>query len=144
MVANLCFQSTITATFILHFKLFTQTRLGFLGNSLVVFQEAILYLFFFLYLGYWDDTFKQREFMDWAGAQIGIQTHEDWYQVSIKQILDLPGGHAVMKKYANSLIYALQRVYPEYNWQPWKSKAGVPSGLLSFLTLFTLIRILGQ
>ncbi len=44
---------------------------------------------------------------------------------SFHQVVSQGGGHGLLAHYyGNSLIRALEQVYPEYHWQPWKfSKA---------------------
>jgi hypothetical protein len=61
-----------------------------------------------------------------------VNTFEDWYKISIKQVLNFTRGHSVMEYYGYCLMDALREVYPEVTWNPllshhlprksWKSK----------------------
>ncbi len=33
---------------------------------------------------FWEDVKNQRQFMDWAGKQLGVESLEDWYNVSAR------------------------------------------------------------
>jgi hypothetical protein len=45
---------------------------------------------------------------------------EDWYKVSVEDIHRHGGGKLLSGKYDNSPCKALQAVFPEYPWMPWR------------------------
>lgn len=55
---------------------------------------------------------KKREFMEWAGNQLGIKDLSDWYKYSAKDLwkLGFPSSET-------SLFSFLSEAYPEFNWQ---------------------------
>jgi hypothetical protein len=66
-----------------------------------------------------EDGKIQGKFLDWLGKQLGCETKEDWYQVTPKQVSD-NGGGALLKRYDDSLLQALEFVSPDHAWQPWR------------------------
>ncbi len=65
---------------------------------------------------------KQRELLDQIGAKLGIgkENFGDWYKVQKKQIRNLGGAGLLSSRYTGSLSRMLLKVYPEYDWVPWK------------------------
>ncbi len=60
------------------------------------------------------------------GQKYNVSSLDEWYNVSleeasadplVKKLLDYPG-------YSNSLVKALESIYPEYNWQHWQFDKG--------------------
>ena len=81
---------------------------------------------------YWDDIKHQRKFIDYAEKELKINDKSDWYSVtiqvhvsftpnlfSIKDLINL-GGALLLKRYNNSLVKLLSKVYPDHSWLPWK------------------------
>lgn len=70
--------------------------------------------------GYWEDTANQRKFFDWLGKKLGYTHLDDWYNITKDQI-DKHGGAGLLAQcYNNSPWGALEAVYPEHEWQPWR------------------------
>ena len=76
--------------------------------------------------GFWSDKKNQRDFMDSLGKQLGFQTMEDWYRISLK-ILQDRGGNGLLIHYRYSPIKLFQEVYSEHLWLIWKFEK-VPKG----------------
>jgi len=53
-----------------------------------------------------------------VSSKLGIQTQEDWYQVSPKDFAR-NGGSSLLKIHGNSLPKVLSSLLPHYCWQPW-------------------------
>jgi len=54
---------------------------------------------------------------------------ERWYSVRVAQVLELPGGHSLLKhKFGSSLLTALSDAFPEHKWVPWRFSKS-PAGL---------------
>src|SRR5690348_7097251 len=70
--------------------------------------------------GYLAKKENQREFMEWLGKQLGYKCLEDWYKVT-KEALHKSGAHGFLRRHFNdSPSRALQSIYPEHKWEPWK------------------------
>ena len=84
--------------------------------------------------GFWTSKENRKAFFDWmaSDSQLAIKHWpNDWYQVSRKQFVKAgQRGAASMLShyYSDSLIKALQDLYPEFEWIPWLFKSGVPQG----------------
>lgn len=59
-----------------------------------------------------------RVFFDWIASQLGIKKQEDWYGIS--HVTVRRKSEDILNNYENCLSTALQRIYPEYEWYPWK------------------------
>lgn len=70
--------------------------------------------------GFWGDKDLQRKFFNWLGAQLGYKTMDDWYNITLQGICKHGGYGLLSVYYGNSTLKALQGVYPEHNWVPWK------------------------
>lgn len=69
---------------------------------------------------YWKDTKNHKKYLDWLGKQLKITHWNDWYTVSQDTVFS-NGGKVWLQNYYNGNLYeALQVVYPEQNWIPWK------------------------
>eukprot|EP01027_Heterolobosea_sp_BB2_P000282 GEZU01000413.1.p1 GENE.GEZU01000413.1~~GEZU01000413.1.p1 ORF type:complete len:468 (+),score=89.89 GEZU01000413.1:405-1808(+) len=64
--------------------------------------------------GYWSLQ-NQRQFFDGIAKRLKINTLDDWYNVTHAQVLELGAG-SVLRYHDNSLMRALQAVYPEHPW----------------------------
>jgi hypothetical protein len=71
---------------------------------------------------FWEDVNNQRRFMEWAGKQLNIKEMSDWYKVTTKDFVAVGGSGLVTHKYNNSLSLLLSKLYPHYQWLPWKFK----------------------
>lgn len=69
---------------------------------------------------------EYRTILDQAGQLLHVNRQEDWYHVSLKQILQHTNGH--FQTDANTTAYSLlKQVYPEYTWFPWLFQTSIPS-----------------
>lgn len=69
---------------------------------------------------FWTSITVQREFLDWAGKELGFRKMEDWYGVKRSDLENLGGATLVKYHYNGSVIRALLAVYPEHEWVEWK------------------------
>eukprot|EP01114_Cavostelium_apophysatum_P021400 TRINITY_DN7453_c0_g1_i1.p1 TRINITY_DN7453_c0_g1~~TRINITY_DN7453_c0_g1_i1.p1 ORF type:complete len:488 (-),score=137.23 TRINITY_DN7453_c0_g1_i1:47-1510(-) len=76
--------------------------------------------------GFWDDKRNQREFMDDLASALELNSREDWYRVTVKQVHENGGGGLLEVCYNNSLSRALAEIYPEYKWTFLRSR--MPKG----------------
>lgn len=53
--------------------------------------------------------------MDWISEQLGIEKTEDWHQVTASQLKER-GATSLLHSCGDSVMLALQSVYPEYEW----------------------------
>jgi hypothetical protein len=74
------------------------------------------FLFHRVSSNFWSDMKNQRDYMDWTAEQLGIETQEDWYSVQLNSFV----GNMLNELYNNSLPSALQHIYPEYEWTPYR------------------------
>jgi hypothetical protein len=66
-----------------------------------------------------------KKFVDRLGNKLGLKKMEDWYGITIKQIVR-NGGAELLKRYDNLPSKMLQLAYPQYSWKIWMFK--VPKG----------------
>eukprot|EP01027_Heterolobosea_sp_BB2_P018918 GEZU01026579.1.p1 GENE.GEZU01026579.1~~GEZU01026579.1.p1 ORF type:complete len:601 (+),score=135.41 GEZU01026579.1:14-1816(+) len=74
---------------------------------------------------FWKNINNQRLFMDKVAVDMQVKNFEDWYSVSVKEIIARGGGPLLKDYYENSMLLALQGIYPEHPWQ----EAGSPRAL---------------
>lgn len=107
-------------------KLCILSLIGSLGNSVVEFQRvgctALLTV-----SGLWENPENVTKFFKWAEKELGIQTKQDWYKVTCKELERL-GGYALVQHFNSSMHNAMMSVYPDHEWLPWKFASGVPNG----------------
>jgi hypothetical protein len=76
---------------------------------------------------FWEKPANQRQFLDWAAAQLGLKEFpKDWYSVQKGDLIRL-GAELLLAKYDNCMITALKNLYPELDWETWLFDR-VPSG----------------
>jgi hypothetical protein len=68
---------------------------------------------------YLEDPINRRAAMDNVASKLGIQSHEDWYHVTTKQLMKNQGSR-VLQMYSFSLEKCLQSVYPEFEWSSFR------------------------
>ena len=78
-------------------------------------------------IDYWDTPENVTKFFTWAEKELGIETKDDWYKVTAKELEKL-GGHALVSRFNTSVYNAMMTVYPEHKWLAWKFVSGVPNG----------------
>src|SRR5689334_11764989 len=69
---------------------------------------------------FWTEGTNHRAFFNWLGKQLGYKELDDWYNVTTEIILKHGGLSLLREYYNNSLSQALQTLYPEHNWLPWR------------------------
>lgn len=70
--------------------------------------------------GFWNSEDNCIKYMKWLEKELGYTKEEDWYQIN-SDILRKNYGNGMVnnsRKYAYYNI--LKKIYPEYNWLPWK------------------------
>src|SRR4051794_7544604 len=77
---------------------------------------------------FWMKTTNHRKYLDSLGKKLNIKEINDWYSISMTRINKEGGSVFFQTHYENSLWKALQSVYPESEWQPWKDEKQVPLG----------------
>src|SRR5690606_14358168 len=60
---------------------------------------------------------NQKKALDSIAAQLGITTAEDWYAVTLKDVLHT-GDSVISNYYNSSLFVALKNIYPQFDWNP--------------------------
>ncbi len=73
-------------------------------------------------VSFWTIQSNRKSYFDWVSSQLKIQSLEDWYNIRVSDIQAFSGGSLLNNYYGGSLIKALQNLYPNYKWQPWKFK----------------------
>ena len=72
--------------------------------------------------GFWFKNSHHRQFFDWPGSQLGYKEMDNWYNIT-------QGAMNTHEKelwrylklwFNSSPSQALQTVYPEHDWMPWK------------------------
>jgi hypothetical protein len=61
---------------------------------------------------FWDNLANQRDYMNWIANHLDIKCMDDWYKVSSVDVINM-GERVVGKLYNNSIITALETIYPE-------------------------------
>lgn len=64
--------------------------------------------------GYWNDKSNQRKHLELIGEELGVNTFEDWYKISPKEVR--VRANFIKYHYNTSLYRALKEIYPEYEW----------------------------
>lgn len=77
---------------------------------------------FVLFRNFWTRVENRREFLESAGAELGVATLDDWYSVSRESLLALDGGEKILRRYHHSLPKALSDTFAEHEWHPWLFK----------------------
>eukprot|EP01114_Cavostelium_apophysatum_P016205 TRINITY_DN4556_c0_g1_i1.p1 TRINITY_DN4556_c0_g1~~TRINITY_DN4556_c0_g1_i1.p1 ORF type:complete len:468 (-),score=106.38 TRINITY_DN4556_c0_g1_i1:76-1479(-) len=80
--------------------------------------------------GYWLEKSHQKEYLEHIGRQLKVEKLDDWYSITLEQVESIGGASFLPRYYGESLSKALQALYPEKEWIPWKFKQ-VPSGFWS-------------
>ena len=76
---------------------------------------------------FWKDIKNQRDYFQWLSKELSFQRPEDWYRLKVSDITKNHGHGLLAHHFGNSLVKALQQVFPEYNWQLWRFSQ-VPKG----------------
>jgi hypothetical protein len=75
--------------------------------------------------GFWKDQANVKRYLEWLAPKIGVAKMEDWYSVSISQLISNHGDHliATTRKSApeGGLMASILRLaFPEHEWVDWK------------------------
>lgn len=74
--------------------------------------------------GHWKIKENRKVYFDWLAKKIGITNPEDWYNVTKQTIIDNHGSGIISNHYNNSLLAALEDLYPQFKWLPWLFRGG--------------------
>jgi hypothetical protein len=70
----------------------------------------------------------QRKLFDHIAESMNWKKLDEWYNARISTLKE-PAPSIIKNFYNNSLLKALETIYPEYNWLPWRFSV-VPEGML--------------
>eukprot|EP01118_Nematostelium_gracile_P006691 TRINITY_DN2154_c0_g1_i1.p1 TRINITY_DN2154_c0_g1~~TRINITY_DN2154_c0_g1_i1.p1 ORF type:complete len:503 (+),score=96.97 TRINITY_DN2154_c0_g1_i1:89-1597(+) len=68
----------------------------------------------------WDKDNEKTFFDVYLVDKLGLKSKEDWYKVTQEDVFKLGGEGLLRTVYDGSLTKALQSVYPDHKWFPWK------------------------
>eukprot|EP00026_Physarum_polycephalum_P003249 Phypoly_transcript_03259.p1 GENE.Phypoly_transcript_03259~~Phypoly_transcript_03259.p1 ORF type:complete len:823 (+),score=78.04 Phypoly_transcript_03259:267-2471(+) len=68
--------------------------------------------------GLWEDKTNHRKYFDWIAREYNVKSMDDWYNIRLGDMRKY--GAKLLEKYKDSLIVALQSVYPEHIFLPWR------------------------
>lgn len=72
--------------------------------------------------GFWNDRKNRLQFMEYVALEKSISVWpDDWYLVDTETFRRL-GGRPLLAEYQDSLVIALQDLYPNFDWEPWRFK----------------------
>jgi hypothetical protein len=69
--------------------------------------------------GFWDDLERQRNYADWLADRLGISQCEDWYECSLRDLIDHYGQSLANYWNANHGTI-LSKIYRDTDWKPWR------------------------
>jgi len=67
---------------------------------------------------FWNSE-TEKSFFDWLGKQLKFNSLDEWYKITAG-VIGKFGGSGALGNHNNSPLQALQAIYPEHNWIPWK------------------------
>lgn len=79
--------------------------------------------------GYWEKEENHVAYFKWLGEELGYHSLDGWYNVTVADICRHGGSRLLHAHYNGSPSKALQSVYPEHNWLPWRFSYN-PNGFL--------------
>lgn len=71
-------------------------------------------------LNYWKAPAARKGFLLECGRANGFASMEDWYKLSVQQILKMDGGSGICKVYKFSVLKALKDIFPQHQWEEWR------------------------
>ena len=71
---------------------------------------------------YWNSIENQKLYLDYLYQKLNFKSLEDFYQLNYSVIL-AEGGSGLLNKYNGSLFQAVQSLYPDYQWDYFKSNS---------------------
>ncbi len=63
--------------------------------------------------GFWEDMKNQRDYFEWLKKDLNIRSLADWKYIKEHHIMER-GGASLLDYYGNSLVTALETIYPAY------------------------------
>ncbi len=66
------------------------------------------------------DLSNHQLLFQYLSNRFNIQQLDDWYSIKITDLHAEGCKELVQRYYKGSLLSALKRIYPDYDWQPWK------------------------
>lgn len=67
----------------------------------------------------WKDKKSRKNFFERLAVKLGLKEMDDWYKVT-QTDMSRHGGSSLITYYYGSVSKALNDIYPEHNWIPWK------------------------
>jgi hypothetical protein len=77
-------------------------------------------VYFMTFIRRFYSTVDDRQLFNELGKKIGIKKYEDWYNFQTADLVPKIGTSFFQYKHDGSLFKALNHIYPEYPWLPWK------------------------
>jgi hypothetical protein len=72
----------------------------------------------------WTEWDNRRNFFDFLGNKLGCTIFEDFYTLDQKKLNELGGTALFEHVYHAKLVRAMEDVYPDHKWLPWKFREG--------------------
>jgi hypothetical protein len=69
----------------------------------------------------WKNESFQKSYMVFLGSKYGFKKQEDWYNVEVKHFRESK-GLGLLKVFNNSPSRAVQQIFSQQEWLPWKFK----------------------
>ena len=79
---------------------------------------------------FWSKSHNRRRYFEWLGRRLGYRRHEDWYGLHGDDVRNNYGAGLLQGHYQGAYEKALQEVFPEYEWEPWRFRT-TPDGYWS-------------
>lgn len=76
----------------------------------------------------WTKPENHRRFFDDLMQQLQLKSLDGFYKISSKDINHYGGQPLLEELYGGSITKALQSVYPNHSWFPWKFEGNLPRG----------------
>lgn len=68
--------------------------------------------------GFWDSLENRQRYFAWLAKQLGLKSMEDWYKVTVADVVENRGSGLLSNFYNNTLSDALKDIYPDHSWNP--------------------------
>eukprot|EP01118_Nematostelium_gracile_P002202 TRINITY_DN12432_c0_g1_i1.p1 TRINITY_DN12432_c0_g1~~TRINITY_DN12432_c0_g1_i1.p1 ORF type:complete len:374 (-),score=47.94 TRINITY_DN12432_c0_g1_i1:428-1549(-) len=66
------------------------------------------------------DVDGEKKFFESLASHLGMNEKNDWYRMTKEHVAEFGGERMLRKLYHGSVALALQDVYPDHKWLPWK------------------------
>jgi len=77
--------------------------------------------------GFWKNTENHRRFFLRLAEHLNIKRFEDWYRVTVEDVIKFGGETMITAFYGRCIVKALVTLFPEHGWLEWKFRR-VPEG----------------